>query len=95
MNKQNLIRLGSICQKKFDMSDDYKYIELPSDNTKKTFMVPIPTKYEWNSVSRLDFTNILIDEIRLEQIFFNNNYERAWVGYGKASNTLVIQEIDK
>lgn len=91
MNKQNLIRLGSICQKKFDMSDDYRYIELLSDNIQKTYRIPIPNKEEWNNIT---ITSFFVEEIQLEQIVLNNN-ETVLVGYGKLSNTLLIQEIEK
>ena len=91
MNKQNLIRLGSICQKKFDMSDDYRYIELLSDNIQKTYRIPIPNKQEWCGVT---ITSFFVEEIQLEQIVLNNN-ETVLVGYGKLSNTLLIQEIEK
>lgn len=95
MNKQNLIRLGSVCQKKFDMRDDYKYMELPDDNTLMICRIPIPVKNEWNYEYRLNSTNFLVDEIQLERIIINDNSEIILAGYGKASNTLVVQEVKR
>lgn len=95
MNKLNLIRLGTICQKHFDMDDDFKIIELASDDDNSTYKIPIPAEYRFHNKIQVDFTNILIDEIRLEKLAFNFNYEHVRVGYGKLSNTLLIQEVDR
>jgi len=91
MNKANLIRLGSLCQKKFEMKDDFDVVEFPSDSSNRVRVAirmslstapspyyPFPSEYD-----EIDFS---------EKIGSYSKAEQVWVGYGKKSNTLIIKE---
>lgn len=95
MNKLNLIRLGATCQKHFDMDDNFKIIELASDDDNTTYKIPIPDEYRYGDKIHIDFSRVVIEEIVLEKLAFNLNYEYIRVGYGKLSKTLLIQEVDR
>jgi hypothetical protein len=85
MNANNLIRLGTILQKKWNMLDDFKIYEVQPDNPTSAH-VTIP-------LDRWGYPTMSFDEVELVQLSlpFQNKYESIWAGYSRQANVLVIQ----
>ena len=97
MVKVNLIRLGAICQQRFNMRGDFKIYEIPPDHKNMTYKVNVPIPKDYDIFSRSNrewWEGVRTEEITLEKVLITENIEYIRVGYGKNSNTLIIQEIE-
>ncbi len=94
MNKYNLIRLGAFCQKKMDLMDNFKIMELPSDFKGWNFRMAIPAPA--NSPIAFEDIGLVnlpeIDDIELQEFRSRDNFETIKIGYSIRANTLVIKE---
>jgi hypothetical protein len=92
MNKINLIKLGAILQKKFDLKSGFDVVEFPSDSS-KTVKIAIPMSFTTAPFPHSEYFSGY-DEIEFsEKIGTMSIAEQVWVGYGKKSNTVIIKEI--
>ena len=90
MNKKNLISLGAIAQKQFDMKDNFQIMEVASDHFGKV-RVAIPSSI--SNISSPFAVPTAFDEVELAYFGTSNNSEFVWCGYSSKANTLVIREV--
>ena len=90
MNKNNLITLGAIAQKQFKMKDDFKIMEVASDDYGKVKIL-IPHHPAFSDMSPYALPPEF-DVVTLIQFATQNNREFIWCGYSEKANTLVIKE---
>ena len=90
MNKINLINLGAIAQKQFNMKDNFQIIEVASDHFGKV-RVAIPSSI--SNISSPFATPTEFDEIELTKFGTSYNYEFSLCGYSARANVLVIKEV--
>ncbi len=91
MNKINLIKLGAFAQRKYNLPDDFRIMEVPSDSYNSIHLA-IPQNL---SVSVDDIPEYMpIDEevVTLEKIGVRDNFEYIWMGYARRAHVLVIKD---
>ena len=89
MNSDNLIKLGAMAQKKFNMKDNFKIMEVPSD-TQRSYRVAIMNEFDGYSYGVQDRYNIDYDNVLLEKFGSSDNFEFIRVGYSPRANILLI-----
>lgn len=91
MNKNNLIKLGALAQKEFEMKDNFSIMEVASD-AHRIIRVVIPTDVPFSDTYSPYGIGLEFDEIVLTKFGSPNNFEFIRCGYSDAANTLVIRE---
>ncbi len=91
MNKINLINLGAIAQKQFNMKDNFQLMEVASDHFGKV-RVAVPPSIS-NILNHSISVPLEFDDVELTQFGTSNNYEFVWCGYSARANVLVIKEV--
>ena len=93
MNKKNLIVLGALCQKMFNLPNFFNVIELPSDFSQNIYRLANPEPTQWGiGEEAYPSSSPKIEDIELVKLGISNNYETMRVGYSERNNTLVIKE---
>lgn len=89
MNKTNLIHLGAIAQKQFNMKGDFQIMEVASDHFGRVRVaIPSPAR----DISGPYATPTEFDEVELILFGTSYNKEFVWCGYSARANTLVIKD---
>ena len=91
MNTRNLIKLGALAQKKFEMKDNFRIMEVPSDSSN---IIQVAVPYDRTSQPREEALEF-IDRVVLEKFASDDNFEFIRAGYSVKANVLVIKELEK
>ena len=89
MRKINLIYLGALAQRQFNMEDGFEIVEYPPD-AGETVRVAIPGSI--GTVSRGPAVPWEFDTITFEKIGNPYQGEYMWAGYSARANVLAIKE---
>ncbi|MBW2647730.1 MAG: hypothetical protein JRE23_16460 [Deltaproteobacteria bacterium] len=91
MNKHNLIKLGALAQKTFDMDENFKIMEVASDDT-NSINVVFSGSFSNMSVDRISVPTER-ETIELTKFGIQDNFEFIRAGYFRKENVLIIKEI--
>ena len=89
MNSDNLIKLGAMAQKKFNMKDNFKIMAVPSD-THRSYRIAVMNDFDGYNCGVPDRYNIDYDDVLLEKFGSSDNFEFIRVGYSPRANILLI-----
>ena len=95
MNKLNLIRLGIFCEKKYKMADDLEIMELPDDYKYPTVRCARKIMIRFDESQKNQFAPTEYEDVELEVVGINDNFETMRVGYSYETHKLIIQERSK
>ena len=95
MNSSNLIKLGALAQKKFDMLDNFSIMAIPSD-TPHCYRIAIRNDidYGYGCVDTATFA-VDYEDVLLEKCGSIDNLEFIRCGYSKRANILLIAESER
>jgi len=92
MNKLNLIRLGMYCQKKYNLPSDVKIMELADDYIYPVVRVIRKVSLNFSQSIKDQYAPLTYEEVELEVVGINDNFETVRVGYSYECHKLIIQE---
>jgi len=89
MRKVNLIYVGVLAQKRFNMKEGFEIIELPSDAPPT---VRVAVTMSLGTVAYGPAVPFEYDDIQLEKVGNPAQGEFMWMGYSARANVLAIRE---
>ena len=92
MRKINLIHLGALAQKEFNIKNDFTIVEYPSDVGPK---IRVAIAESLSTQANLPATPADFDEIEFKMFGNWNSGEFMWAGYSARANILAIKEQEK
>ena len=94
MKTNNLITLGAICQKKFNMSDGFKVVEYLYDDSHvvvlRRTMRENETRYAVDANVSPVGPGIVQEKVEMSLFGNDEDQEYVWYGYSSGSNTLCV-----